>query len=307
MGRRRVRKGRPVNGILLLDKPIGMSSNQALQKVKRLFNAQKAGHTGNLDPLATGVLPICLGEGTKVSAFLLDADKRYTGKITLGQRTSTADSEGEVIDTAPIPELNKLQLESVLQQFLGEIEQIPPMYSALKVDGQPLYKLAHKGVEIERKARRIQIYELNLLSFEGDSLEIDVHCSKGTYIRTLAEDIGKALGTVAYLSALRRTVAGPFRLEECVDMATLEHVAEDKGPEQLDEFLAPMESALEDWPDVVLSENAAFFLGQGQPVVVPNAPTEGMVRLFDKSERFLGVGIISDDGKVAPKRLFNTA
>ncbi|MDH5361360.1 MAG: tRNA pseudouridine(55) synthase TruB, partial [Gammaproteobacteria bacterium] len=177
---RRVRKGRPINGILILDKPLGMSSNQALQKVKRLFQAQKAGHTGNLDPLATGVLPICLGEATKVSAFLLDADKRYIARIKLGQRTTTADSEGEVIDTRPVPVLTEDDVKKALNGFVGQIDQVPPMHSALKVNGQPLYKLAHQGIVIERKSRRITIYGIELLSMESDSLEIDVRCSKGT-------------------------------------------------------------------------------------------------------------------------------
>lgn len=305
MGRRN-RKGRRVDGILLLDKPLGLSSNQALQRVKRLFHAQKAGHTGNLDPLATGVLPICLGEATKVSAFLLDADKRYLGKVKLGVRTRTADAEGEVIETREVGEVDEARIRQVMAGFEGEIEQIPPMHSAIKMDGQPLYKLAHQGLEVERKPRRVQIYSLELLSIQGDVLEIDVHCSKGTYIRTLAEDIGAALGCGAHLAGLVRTQAGPFQLEAAVDMATLEHLAEE-GPQALDALLQPVEGALEGWPEVTLSENAAFYLGQGQPVMVPNAPTDGMVCLFDKQERFLGVGVIADDGKVAPKRLFRSA
>jgi tRNA pseudouridine55 synthase len=255
---RRTRKGRRVDGILLLDKPLGVSSNHALQRVKRLFNAQKAGHTGNLDPLATGVLPICLGEATKVSAFLLDADKRYLGKVKLGVRTRTADAEGEVIETREVGELDEARVRAVLQRFLGEIEQVPPMHSAIKVDGQPLYKLAHQGLEVERKPRRVTIYSLDLLSIAGDILEIDVRCSKGTYIRTLAEDIGEALGCGAHLAGLVRTEAGPFRLEEAVDMPSLEHLAEE-GHQVLDGLLQPVEGALEDWPDVTLSENAAFY------------------------------------------------
>ena len=303
---RRVRKGRPINGILILDKPLGMSSNQALQKVKRLFQAQKAGHTGNLDPLATGVLPICLGEATKVSAFLLDADKRYIARIKLGQRTTTADSEGEVIDTRPVPVLTEADIRQALHGFVGEIEQVPPMHSALKINGQPLYKLAHQGIVIERKSRRITIYGIELLGMEGDTLEIDVRCSKGTYIRTLAEDLGEVLGCGAHLSGLQRTEAGPFLYEDAIEMAELEHLAEE-GVEALDELLEPMEDALYDWQDVVLSADAAHYLGMGQAVMVPNAPSEGLVRLFDKQDTFLGVGIIADDGKVAPKRLFKYA
>lgn len=300
---RRVRKGRPINGILLLDKPIGLSSNQALQKVKRLYQAQKAGHTGNLDPLATGVLPICLGEATKVSAFLLDADKRYIARIRLGQRTTTADAEGEVIETRPVPPLTESVIKQALGQFVGEIDQVPPMHSALKVNGQPLYKLAHQGIVIERKSRRITIYGIELLSMTADTLEIDVSCSKGTYIRTLAEDLGEVLGCGAHLSALQRIAAGPFLYADVVDMTTLEQLADD-GIEALDALLQPMEDALHDWQDVVLSDDAAYYLGMGQPVMVPNAPSEGLVRLFDKQGCFLGVGIIADDGKVAPKRLF---
>ncbi|MBD3670966.1 MAG: tRNA pseudouridine(55) synthase TruB [Gammaproteobacteria bacterium] len=300
---RRLRKGRRVNGILLLDKPTGISSNQALQRVKRLFKAQKAGHTGNLDPLATGVLPICFGEATKVSAFLLDADKRYLGSVKLGVRTTSADAEGEVIETREVGQLDPAEVRRVLASFVGEIEQVPPMHSAIKVDGQPLYKLAHQGIEVARKSRRVHIYTLELLRLEGDEMEIDVRCSKGTYIRTLAEDIGAVLGCGAHLSGLVRTEAGPFRLDDAVDMATLEHLGEE-GPEGLDEFLWPVHEALENWPDVILSEDAAYYLGMGQAVMVPNAPTDGWVRLFDKQSRFLGVGMIADDGKVAPKRLF---
>ncbi|MDH5184163.1 MAG: tRNA pseudouridine(55) synthase TruB [Gammaproteobacteria bacterium] len=303
---RRVRKGREINGILILDKPLGLSSNQALQKVKRLFQAQKAGHTGNLDPLATGVLPICLGEATKVSAFLLDADKRYTARIKLGQRTTTADAEGEVIESRPVPALTESAIKHALKPFVGEIDQVPPMHSALKVNGQPLYKLAHQGITIERKSRRITIYGIELLGVDGDVVEIDVRCSKGTYIRTLAEDFGEALGCGAHLSGLQRTEAGPFLYDDVIEMASLEHLAEE-GFEALDVLLQPMEDALHDWQDVVLSPDAAHYLGLGQAVMVPNAPSEGLVRLFDKQDTFLGVGIIADDGKVAPKRLFKSA
>jgi tRNA pseudouridine55 synthase len=291
-----------VDGILLLDKPVGLTSNSALQQVKRLFNAQKAGHTGNLDPLASGLLPICFGEATKMSAFLLDADKEYIGTCKLGVRTSSADAEGEVIETRPVPVLDRARVLAVLDTFTGEISQIPPMHSALKVQGQPLYKLAHQGIEVERQPRQVTIYEIELLRLEGDELEIRVHCSKGTYIRTLAEDIGEALGCGAHLSALRRTLAGPFHLEGAV---TIEEVqfALSQGDEAMDALLLPMEEALADWPAVRLSENAAYYLGQGQAVMVPQAPTEGWVRLFRGDDGFMGVGNILDDGRVAPKRL----
>lgn len=302
MGRKRSR-GRDVNGILLLDKPRGMSSNAALQTVKRLFKASKAGHTGNLDPLATGLLPICFGEATKISSFLLDSNKRYTGTCKLGVRTSTADSEGEVLETRPVGKLTEQQVKKVLQGFLGQIEQIPPMYSAVKVNGTPLYKLAREGKEIERKSRRVSIYEIEMLRLEGDELEIDLHCSKGTYVRTLAEEIGATLGCGAHLTALRRTASGPFDLREAITLAELESLAED-GFEALDSLLLPPEEALTDWPMVNLSDNSAYYLLQGQAVQVPRAPTNGWVRLRRDDGKFLGIGQILEDGRVAPKRLF---
>ena len=304
MTRRQKHRGRPVNGILLLDKPLGISSNNALQQVKRLFNANKAGHTGNLDPLATGMLPVCLGEATKLSYFLLDADKVYIGTCKLGVRTSTADAEGEVIETRPVGEISEVRVKEVLESFHGEITQIPPMHSALKHQGQPLYKLAHQGIEVERKPRQVQIYELTLQRFEGDELEIRVHCSKGTYIRTLAEDIGEALGCGAHLSALRRTDVGPFHAEGMVTLDQLRAKVEG-GSETLDAFLMPMEQALDGWPEVVLSDTTLYYVRQGQAVMVPQAPTHGWVRLFSPQREFIGAGVVLDDGRITPKRLFN--
>jgi tRNA pseudouridine55 synthase len=303
---RRRAKGRDVDGILLLDKPTGMSSNAALQTVKRLFNANKAGHTGNLDPLATGLLPICFGEATKISSYLLDSDKRYIGTCKLGVRTRTADSEGEVLETRPVGNLTEQQVKQVLQGFIGQIEQIPPMHSAVKINGTPLYKLAREGKEIERKSRRVSIYQLEMLRLEGDELDIDVHCSKGTYVRTLAEEIGEALGCGAHLNALRRTASGPFELEQAVTMAELAHLAED-GYEALDSLLLPPEEALSDWPMVSLSQNSAYYLQQGQAVQVPKAPSSGWVRLRRDDGQFLGIGQILEDGRVAPKRLIKAA
>ena len=305
MARRRA-KGRDVDGILLLDKPTGMSSNAALQTVKRLFNANKAGHTGNLDPLATGLLPICFGEATKISSYLLDSDKRYIGTCKLGVRTRTADSEGEVLETRPVGNLTEQQVKQVLQGFIGQIEQIPPMHSAVKINGTPLYKLAREGKEIERKSRRVSIYQLEMLRLEGDELDIDVHCSKGTYVRTLAEEIGEALACGAHLSALRRTASGPFELEQAVSMPELAHLAED-GFEALDRLLLPPEEALGDWPMVSLSQNSAYYLQQGQAVQVPKAPSSGWVRLRRDDGQFLGIGQILEDGRVAPKRLIKAA
>lgn len=305
MGRRH--KGRNISGIVLLDKPLGITSNRALQIVKRLFNAAKAGHTGSLDPLATGLLPLCLGEATKVSGFLLDADKVYLATLKLGIKTFSADAEGEVIETRVVENYSKNQINAAIAPFLGDIEQVPPMHSALKVDGQPLYKLAHQGIVVERKSRPVHIYDIQVLRHEGDEIDIEVHCSKGTYIRTLAEDIGEKLGCGAHLSALRRTESGPFHLEESITIEELErlteHAATD-GYDEADSVLMPAEEALHDWEDVELSEDAAFYICRGQAVQVPNAPTEGLVRLFSEKAGFLGIGEILDDGRVKPNRLF---
>ena len=303
---RRKPRGRKVNGILLLDKAIGITSNTALQKVKRLYQAAKAGHTGSLDPLASGLLPLCLGEATKMSSFLLDADKAYAGVCKLGVKTSTADAEGEVIATRPVPSLSEAQLKATLEKFIGNIEQIPPMHSAIKMQGQPLYKLAHQGIEVERQPRPVTIHSLSLTRFEGDEFAFELHCSKGTYVRTLVEDIGEALGCGAHLSALRRTMVGPFELSHAVTMDELEHTAADAGFIGLDALLIPMDQALEKWPAVHLSENSTYYVRQGQPVQVAKAPTSGWVRLFASNDHFLGVGQILEDGRVAPKRLINT-
>jgi len=299
-------RGRSVNGILLLDKGIGLTSNTALQKVKRLYQAAKAGHTGSLDPLASGLLPLCLGEATKLSSFLLDADKAYTGVCKLGVKTSTADAEGEVIAIRPVPALNEAQLGEVLERFVGDIEQIPPMHSAIKVQGQPLYKLAHQGIEVARQPRPVTVHSLRLTRLESDEFAFDLHCSKGTYVRTLVEDIGEVLGCGAHLSALRRTEVGPFNLSNAITLETLEQIAEEAGLAGLDARLIPMDQALDTWPAVHLSENSAYYVRQGQAVQVAKAPSSGWVRLFADKNHFLGVGQILDDGRVAPKRLVNT-
>jgi len=301
MGRQRQR-GRNVQGILLLDKPLGITSNAALQHVKRIFRARKAGHTGSLDPLASGLLPICFGSATKISAYLLDANKRYQVKIKLGTTTTTADAEGEILEVRSVDNITEQKISSVIQDFLGEIQQLPPMYSALKHKGERLYKLARQGIVVEREPRAVTIHELKLLCCDLPEFELDVFCSKGTYIRTLAEDIGEALGCGAYVSALRRTGVGPFPMEGIIDAPTLEKAAE-QGVDALDQLLLPMESAVSDWPDVCLSDDAAYYLRQGQAVLVPKAPTDGWVRLYAGEGLFLGVGQIQDDGKVAPKRL----
>ena len=297
-------QGRNVAGILLLDKPRGISSNHALQRVKRLYNAAKAGHTGSLDPLATGLLPLCLGYTTKFSGFLLDADKRYRVTVLLGVTTTTADAEGEVVDTASTDGVTEQGLREVLQGFVGDIEQLPPMYSAVKHQGERLYKLARAGKEVERTPRTIRIHSIELLRFALPEVELQVHCSKGTYVRTLAEDLGARLGCGGHVSALRRNGVGPYIEGETpfVSMPELEEAAE-QGQEALDRLLLPLDSALDHCVPLRLSADAAFYLRQGQPVLVPQAPTEGMVRLYDQSDAFLGVGVILEDGRVQPKRL----
>jgi tRNA pseudouridine55 synthase len=298
-------KRRVVNGILVLDKPLHVSSNGALQRVKTLFAAKKAGHTGSLDPLASGVLPICFGEATKFSQFLLDAEKRYSTVIRLGIATATGDAEGEVLATKPVPELDEPSLEAVLEQFRGEVEQIPSMYSAIKVAGQPLYKLARQGIEIERKSRTIEIKELILQSFTENTLSLDIHCTKGTYVRTLAEDIGKVLGCGAHVAELRRTASGPFDLAQSVTVEMLEQILADQGQAGLDDRLLSPAAAVPDWPSVELTEVTAAYFKQGQPVQIAKAPTAGWVRIFSESEdeAFIGVGEIMEDGRVAPRRL----
>ena len=298
---RRVR-GRPVNGLVILDKPVVMGSNEVLQVVKRLFNARKAGHTGSLDRLASGLLPICLGEATKISGFLLNSDKRYEADVRLGIRTNTGDAEGKTIQTAPVKLPSSRKLGRVLEGFIGEIEQVPPMHSAIKYKGQRLYKLAHQGLVVERQPRRVRIYELDLLGTEPELLTINVKCSKGTYIRTLAEDIGESLGCGAHVERLRRLEAGPFVSDDMISLERLRDFAEE-GMARLDSTLLPMEAAVSHWPQVSLPEAVSYYLRQGQPVMVPHAPTEGWVRIYVDEERFIGVGEVLDDGRIAPRRL----
>lgn len=299
MGQRR-RKGREVNGILLLDKVPGVTSNAALQDVKRLFQARKAGHTGSLDPLASGLLPICFGEATKLSGFLLNQDKRYEVLVRLGVTTSTADAEGEVLERRAVPVLDESSVEAALGQFRGEIVQIPPMYSALKHQGRRLYELARQGVEVERAARPVTIHALRLLAMAEDTLSLDVHCSKGTYVRTLAEDIGAALGCGAHVAALRRTQVGAsYSVADAVTVTRLQVMSDE---ERL-ACLLPVDHALQDMPSVALGEELCFYLRRGQAVFVPKAPAANWLRLYDKQGVLLGVGELTDDGKVAPRRL----
>lgn len=296
--------GRPVTGILLYDKPAGITSNTALQQVKRIYQARKAGHTGSLDPLATGLLPLCLGEATKVSAFLLDADKRYQVQVHLGIATNTADSEGEVIATAAWEHIIEEHIRSLLPKFLGTIEQTPPMYSALKYKGERLYNLARQGIEVERQPRQITIYNLELIAWNPPEFSLNLHCSKGTYVRTLAEDLGRAAGSCAHVSALRRLEVGPYSDANIVSQEMLETAARNSF-EALDALLLPAHSAIAHWPELKVSESTAFYLKQGQSVLIPQAPTTGWVRLYTKSGAFFGVGVLLDDGKVQPKRLLD--
>jgi tRNA pseudouridine55 synthase len=303
MARRRGR-GRNVDGVLVFDKPIGMTSNEALQHVKRLFQARKAGHTGSLDRTASGMLPLCLGEATKFSSFLLESDKRYTATCRLGVRTATGDAAGEVMETRTVPVLGRDHLEKVLDGFRGEIQQVPPMFSALKHHGQRLYDLAYQGIEVERQPRAVTIHDLELMELEADRFTVRVTCSKGTYIRTLAEDIGERLGCGAHVEALRRTGVGPFREDEMRGAESLQTAAA-AGLAALDRLLLGTDAILREAPAVKLAESVAFYLGQGQPVVVPHAPTEGRLRIYAESGEFLGVGEVLDDGRVAPRRLIN--
>ena len=306
MGGRTEARGRrdatAVDGLLLLDKPAGMTSNQALQKVKRLLGAKKAGHTGSLDPAATGMLPLCFGEATKVCAYLLDADKTYRVVARLGEATTTGDADGTVSATAPVPELDRTAWERVLAGFLGEILQVPPMYSALKKDGKRLYELARKGETVEREARPVTIHEIDLLEVSGSRLVFRVRCSKGTYVRTLVEDIAGAAGTVAHTARLHREAVAGFRAEDMLDMQGAEAAAVD-GPEALRNRLMPADAALADWPSCrVAPGDEARFCG-GQQVAGSGAEA-GLTRVYDASGRFLGIGELTGMGSVAPKRIF---
>ncbi len=296
-----MQRGRNIHGILLLNKPIGFTSNDALQRVKRLFQARKAGHTGSLDKLASGLLPICLGEATKLSSFLLEADKYYQATCALGITTTTADAEGEVTETRPIEGIDRQQIDQVIASFIGTQQQIPPMHSAVKYQGQPLYKRARRGEVIERAPRTITIHSLKVRSFVENRLTIEVHCTKGTYIRTLAEDIGKALGCGGHISALHRVGVGPY--SDMIDLTILEEEAK-QGLEALDKFLVPMDTMLTGWPEVKLSQDTAHYVCQGHAVQIAHAPAKGWVKLFAQ-DQFLGIGEILEDGRVAPKRLVN--
>ena len=289
-----------VDGVLLLDKPIGMTSNDALQKARRLFSAAKAGHTGTLDPLASGLLPLCFGEATKFSADLLDADKTYVATLKLGITTDSGDAEGLVLETRPVT-VGEAELLAVLPRFTGPISQVPPMYSALKLNGRPLYELARKGVVVERAPRHITIHALELLAWEGDVAVLRVACSKGTYVRVLAEDIGAALGCGAHLIGLRRTVVGDLQLAEAVTLSELEALAEEERKSRL----APVDTLLQSLPVVALDSASCERFCHGNPVAAP-PELSGKCRVYGES-RLLGVGEVTGDGKIWPKRLVQLA
>jgi len=292
------RTKRNVNGVLLLDKPLGFSSNQALQKVKWLYQAAKAGHTGTLDPLATGLLPICLGEATKFAQYVTDADKTYFATIQLGATTTTGDAEGEVLSTAPV-NVSLSQFQAASQQFIGEISQIPPMYSALKHEGKALYEYAREGVDIARQPRLIRIKNIVVDKFEVDVAQITVICSKGTYIRTLAEDIGAQLGCGAHLIGLRRTETAGYLLPQAISIEQLECLS----IEARDALLLPVDSAIDSVPKIILNADAAYYMMQGQSVWLAGKIPNSDLRLYDENNSFLGLGFLQADGKIAPKRL----
>ncbi len=294
---------RPLQGIVLLDKSQGISSNYALQQVKRLFKAEKAGHTGSLDPLATGLLPICFGKATRVSGLLLDADKSYSVCARLGQRTDSGDADGVVIETRPVPALTLAEIETVVARFVGEIEQVPPMVSALKHEGKRLYDLARQGIEVERKPRKVRFDWIKVDAFADDELCLSMRCSKGTYVRSLVEDIGEQLGCGAHVIALRRSGVAPYFDQPMYRFEDLQQLAK-QGQEALDRVILPADSALPDYPAIKLDADSAYYIRHGNPVFVAHAPTKGWVKIYGSDDLFLGMGEVLDDGRVAPRRLF---
>jgi len=297
------RVSRDLHGVVLLDKPEGLSSNQALQCVKRLFGAAKAGHTGSLDPLATGMLPICFGEATKLTGFMLGADKTYEVTALLGVATETGDAEGAVVSELPVPELSAAGVRAVLESFSGEIEQVPPMFSALKQGGQRLYSLARRGIEVERAPRLVRIYEISLLELRSSELRLRVKCSKGTYIRTLVEDIARGLDTVGHVAALRRTAVAPFEQQPMVTLEAME-ARSASAPEVLDEYLLPVDAAIADWPRLVVDSVLARRLTQGQAVQAQADWPEAQVRLYSPAQRFFGIGEVLPARRLVPRRIF---
>jgi tRNA pseudouridine55 synthase len=294
---------RDVDGILLLDKPAGLSSNAALQQARRLFRARKAGHTGSLDPLASGLLPLCFGQATKAAGMLLDADKTYEVVAELGSRTETGDAEGAVVETLPVPPDLPERLEATLKEFLGPIQQVPPMYSALKQDGRRLYKLARQGIEVAREPRSVTIHSLDEASWDGRRLSLRVVCSKGTYVRTLVEDIARALGTLGHVVGLRRTRLGPFQDERMWSLDELEARLREGGEEALDGLLHGADFALSHWPAVTVGTAEQACILQGQAVFT-EGPSGARVRIYGPGAAFLGVGQMTPEGRrLAPFRI----
>ena len=297
------KRGRDIHGVFLLDKPQGMSSNDIMQKVKRIFQANKAGHTGALDPLATGMLPICLGEATKFSQFLLDADKRYLVTAKLGERTDTSDAEGQIVETREV-KVKTPEILTALEQFRGDILQVPTMFSALKHNGKPLYEYARQGITVEREARPITIFELNFIEYNAPYLTLEVHCSKGTYIRTLVDDLGEVLGCGAHVTMLRRTAVADYPTEKMLDWHTLQSLAEQQDLSLLDALLLPMDTAVAKLPTLTLNESQAQGIRFGQRVKFNNPNSlQGLVRLFSHENRFLGVAVIDENNVIRPQRL----
>ena len=295
-----------VNGILLLDKSSGISSNNSLQRVKRIYNARKAGHTGSLDVPATGLLPICFGEATKISGYILGSDKKYYAKCKLGETTTTGDASGDLLEKKEFPAMKESELIKILTKFIGNIEQVPPMFSALKYRGVRLYKFAYKGITVERKARDIKIYDINLLNVENDYFEMEVFCSKGTYIRTLVEDIGIKIGCGAHVLTLRRKETGPFHELDSFTLEKIEEISK-KGLDALFSLLLPMDMALKNIPQIQLKKEEALSISQGRSVVVDGLPDAGELRIYNSLSQFIGMGEVTEDGRVSPKRLINIA
>jgi tRNA pseudouridine55 synthase len=313
MSKPRKPKGRQIDGILLLNKCMGLTSNAALQRAKWLMAAAKAGHTGSLDPMATGVLPLCFGEATKFSQYLLDADKKYRCTMRFGITTNTGDAEGTELNNTPTPQLTQAEVEAALAQFTGEIQQVPSMFSAIKHQGQPLYKLAREGIEIERPARPVTVYSLQLTAFRGGDYpeaDVEAHVSKGTYIRTLAEDTGRVLGCGAHISALHRSQAGPFLESQCVSLDEMEALRGEGRADVLDHLLLPVEKAIDHLQTITVPAASGYYLRQGQPVLevkaLQHTTTGEMVRVVLDNGEFLGVAEIQADGRIAPKKLLQT-
>ena len=297
------KRGRDIHGVFLLDKPQGMSSNDIMQKVKRIFQANKAGHTGALDPLATGMLPVCLGEATKFSQFLLDADKRYLVTAKLGERTDTSDAEGQIVETRDV-KVKTPEILTALEQFRGDILQVPTMFSALKHNGKPLYEYARQGITVEREARPITIFELNFIEYNVPYLTLEVHCSKGTYIRTLVDDLGEVLGCGGHVTMLRRTAVADYPTEKMLDWHALQSLAEQQDLALLDALLLPMDTAVAKLPALTLDENQTQAIGFGQRIKFDNPNRlQGQVRLFSHENRFLGVAVIDKNNVIRPQRL----